>query len=138
MFARALVLLLLPFVSVGAIAHSAVLRQLAATHNRVTWPLGVAGLGCLMAGLLGVLSGRVALPLTLLGGAVSGFAVFWVRRTDDSDDSDDSDDGDDWRRRGPSPESPPLHPAGDGAIDWERFDRLRAGWERRALHDAER
>jgi len=126
------VLLLLPFVSMTVIAHSAWLRKLAATHNRVTWPLGVAGLGCLVAGVVGVLSGRYALPLTILGGAVSGFSVFWVRRTDDSDD------GDDWRRRTPSPKSPPPQPAGDGPIDWELFDRLRATWDGRPVHDAER
>jgi hypothetical protein len=132
MFPRVLVLLLLPFVSATVVAHSAWLRKLVTTHNRVTWPLGVAGLGCLMAGLVGALSGRYALPLTILGGAVSGFAVFSVRRTDDSDD------GDDWRWRSPSPESPPPQPAGDGPTDWELFDRLRAGWERRAVHDADR
>jgi hypothetical protein len=125
-------LLLLPFVSATGVAHSARLRKLATTHNPVTWPLGVAGLGCLMAGLVGVISGRYALPLTVLGGAVSGFAVFWVRRTDDSDD------GDDWRRRRPSPESPPPQPAGDGPVDWELFDRLRAGWGRRFVHDGKR
>jgi hypothetical protein len=132
MFARVLVLLLLPFMSTTVIAHSTWLRKLATTHNWITWPLGVAGLGCLTAGLVGVLSGRYALPLTILGGAVSGFSVFSVRRTDDNDD------GDDWRRRPPSPDIPPPQPAGEGPIDWERFDRLRGAWERRAVHGAKR
>jgi hypothetical protein len=131
MFPPVLVLLLLPFVSATVIANSAALRKLATTHDRVTWPLGVAGLGCLLAGLVGVLPGRYALPLTILGGAVSGFAVFWVPRTDGGD-------GDDWRRRRPSPEGPPPEPAGGGPIDWQLFDWQRAEWERRSVRRVER
>ena len=125
MLARDVVVILLPFISAIAVAKVARLRGLATAHHRITWPLGVAGLGCLLAAVVGVVPGRYALPLALLGGAVSGFAMFWARRSDDG-----GDDRDDWRRRHPSPDTPPPRPAGSGPIDWELFDRLRADWER--------
>jgi len=82
----------------------------------------VIGLGCLFAALIGLLSPPLLVPVAISGGAVSGFAMFWVRR--------DGNDGDNWRWRDPPPDDPPPDPAHQGPIDWELFDRLRAGWAR--------
>lgn len=115
-------LLALPFVSSAAIASIPTLRKLTTTQNHVTWPSGVAGLICLLAGLIGVLPAAIALPVMLLSGVVGGFAMFRTRPGSDGDD--------DWRRwRRPPDDPPPL----DGPIDWQRFDRLRRQWERRPL-----
>lgn len=114
--------LALPFVSAGVIATAAPLLRVAAVYHWVTWPLGIIGLCCLVAALIGLMSPPLSLPAAICGGAVSGFAVFSVRR--------DANDGDDRRWRGPSPDDPAPDPIDEGPIDWERFDRLRAGWAR--------
>lgn len=119
-------LVALPFVSSIVIVLTPGLQTLCASRTRITWPIGVLGLGLLFSGLIGLLPTAAALPLMLLGGAVSGFSMFWPAPRDT-----DSDDGDDWRRRPPPEEPPPPVPEGDGPIDWQLFDRLRADWEAR-------
>ena len=113
----------LPFVSAAIIAQVPALRKLASTHNSITWPVGLLALACLLAGLLGRLSPLYELPLTVIAGMVSGFAVFWKPHKDSGTDDDDGR----WRR--PPPDEPPPAPVGDGP-DWALFDRLRAQWER--------
>ncbi len=121
-------LLGLPFASSTAIVHMPSLRRLVAAHNRITWPLGLIALGFLIAELTGLLSPRHALPVIILAGILSGFAFFRLPHKRGGGGSD----GDDWRRRRPPPDDPPPppKPLADGPIDWARFDRLRAQWER--------
>jgi len=113
-------LLALPFVSAAVIATAAPLSRIAAVYHRVTWPVGLIGLVALFAALLGLLSPALSLPVAISGGAVSGFAMFGIRH--------DRNDDDDWRRRGRPPDDTPPDPVEHGPIDWELFDRLRAGW----------
>ncbi len=121
-FPSAWVLLALPFVSSAVIADVPGLRKLSTAHSRLTWPIGVAALLVLFAGLVGLVPATYALPVMILAGAVSGFVMFLPRRGDGN--------GDDWRWRPPPPDDPPPDPDGDGPIDWALFDRLRARWER--------
>ena len=111
----------LPFVSAAAIACIPWLRRLTTTWYAVAWPMGILGLGCLLAGLIGVFSLAAGLLLMLLGGAVSGFAMFSLPRADSDDGGDDG-----WRRPGDDPLSGPRVGA---PIDWQLFDRLRREWE---------
>lgn len=115
-------LLLLPFASAGAIMSVPPLSRLSSACRWLTWPLGIAGLGALIAGLTGVLSPDHALLVIVIGGALSGFAVFWPSP------GDQGDGGDDWRQWDPPPDPPPG-PGHGVALDWERFDHLRAEWE---------
>ena len=71
-----------PFLSARVIGCVRSLWKLTASHHVVTRPIGILGLGCLLAGLTGLLSPVPALPLILLGGAVSGFAMLSVRGAD--------------------------------------------------------
>ena len=119
-------LVALPFISAVVIGLVPSLRRMCARHPRLTRSVGLAGLGLLLAGLVGVLSQPAAFPLTLAGGLVSGFSMFSSRCPGSEGD------GDGWERRPPSPHGMPPRPRGDGP-DWEDFDRLRADWERRGL-----
>ncbi len=121
-FSWAWLLLALPFVSAAVIATVSPLSRVATVYHQVTWPLGIIGLGLLVVALIGLLSAPLSLPVSICGGAVSGFAMFWVRS--------DGNEGDDWWWRGPPPDDGPPDPFDPGAIDWELFDRLRAGWAR--------
>ena len=122
-------LLGLPFISASVIACVPCLGKSIATHHTLIWAIGIAGLGCLLVGLVGSLPRAYGLLLTLVGGSVSGFAMFSLRRADNDDRGDD----------GPQPprRDPPRGPDGDLPIDWPLFDRLRAGWETHELRPAE-
>jgi len=132
-FPAAWVLVALPFLSALVISQIQPLRELAATHYRVTWPLGILGLVLLFAELIGALPAASALPVIFLAGAVSGFSLFWPLRGEEGGGS--GEDG--WHegppRDGPPRDDggPPLEPLGHRWPDWERFDRLRSEWERR-------
>lgn len=63
----------------------------------------------------------------IVGGAAAGFACFSIPGERDNDSDDDDDD---WRRGGPPPEDEPPPGVGDGPLDWDQFDRVRARWER--------
>jgi hypothetical protein len=128
-YPSAWLLLALPFISGMTIASTPRLRNLTARHNGVTSLIGVIGLGCLTAGLLGAWSLPYALVLTIAGGSVSGFSMFgrWPRIS--------RDDGDDWRRGREPPEEPPPPRTPDGSINWDAFDRLRAQWEHGPVGD---
>ena len=116
-------LLAFPFVSTVVIRRVPPLLRLSGTHYHLTWGLGIAGLGLLFAGALGLLPAPVQLPLMLVGGAVAGFSML------NPPHEDRGSDGEDWRWRRP-PEDPPPEPPGDGSLDWAAFDQLRAQWER--------
>ena len=77
----------------------------------------------------GSLPRAYGLLLTLVGGSVSGFAMFSLRRADNDDRGDDGTQ--------PPRRDPPTGPDGDLPIDWPLFDRLRAGWETHELRPAE-
>ena len=135
-FPAAWVLIALPFLSALLISQIRPLRQLAVSRYWLTWPLGIAGLLLLLAELIGALPS--AMPVILAAGAVSGFSLFWPLRHEDAGGSGE----DDWREgppRDPPPrddgpsrdDTPPLAPLGQRWPDWDRFDRLRAEWERR-------
>ena len=122
-FPSAWLVLALPFASAAVIARARPLRALSGEYHRVTWTAGVVGLCAFAVGLTGLLPAGWATVAVLAGGAVSGFACFWPRRPDDG--------GEDWRWfSAPDDEHPPPGPPRD-SIDWQEFDRLRAGWERR-------
>lgn len=128
-FPAAWVLVALPFLSGLLISQIRPLRELAVSRYRVTWPLGIAGLLLLSAELIGVLPSTV--PVILVAGAVSGFSLFWPLRREDSDGPGGGDG-----RQGPPRDDPPRDdgpppaPLGHHWADWDRFDRLRADWER--------
>jgi len=111
-----------PFLSARVIGCVRSLWKLTASHHVVTRPIGILGLGCLLAGLTGLLSPVPALPLILLGGAVSGFAMLSVRGADPNDGGD----GDDELTRG---DDPPPGLRVDAPIDWQLFDSLRRQWD---------
>ena len=79
-FPAAWVLVALPFLSALVISQIRPLRELALTRYRLTWPLGIAGLGLLFAELIGALPAASALPVIFLAGTVSGFSLFWPLR----------------------------------------------------------
>jgi hypothetical protein len=82
-------------------------------------------LGVLFAGALGVLPALSQLPLMLLGGMLGGLSMVSVSLGGEGTDPDD------WRWRRPPPDNPqPEPPPGRGGVDWARFDRIRAQWER--------
>ena len=121
-FAAIWLLPALPFVSVTLIACVPALRKLTSNHHAVTWPIGILGLGCLFAGLIGSVSPAYGLPMMLVGGAVSGFAMFSVRRAGDDSQVDEFDGR-------PPPDDPPPPLRRNVPIDWQLFDRLRKQWE---------
>jgi hypothetical protein len=121
-FPLAWLLLALPFASAAVIAHASPLRALSAEHHRITWSVGVAGLGVFLAGLVDFLPEAAMAPAVFAGGALSGFACFWPARPDD---------GEDGRRWSSDPENDHPRPdPPDVAIDWHEFDRLRVRWDR--------
>lgn len=122
-YPSAWLLLSIPFFSSLLVRKVPFLLHLAIENNRQMRPIGVLGLTLLLAGLVGLLP-TWGLPLALLGGAVSGFAVFSVRGSDSEDD-----EGGQARL----PDEPPPAPDTDRPIDWRQFDRLRARWERRPV-----
>jgi hypothetical protein len=126
-YPSAWLLLMLPFASSIVLRSVPRLWRLATTMNWLTRPLGTLGLICLFAALFGVLPRPYALPLAIIGGAVSGYTVFSLPGRDSGSD------GDDWRRPGPPPNEPPPPPVVGGPIDWQLFDHLRAGWEQRPV-----
>jgi hypothetical protein len=117
--------LALPFVSTLVLRSVPWLWRPAANHNRLMQAIGVLGLAGMAAGLTGLAPAPYALPLTLVGGAVSGYAIFSVPRHGRSDDGGGGDSD------GP-PDEPTEPPGVDERIDWRRFDRLRAEWEHEA------
>lgn len=123
-YPSAWLLLTLPFFSSIVLRSVPWLWGLATTMNRVTRPIGTLGLACLFAGLFGLVPRPYALPLAILGGAVSGYTVFSLPG------KGEGNDGDDWRRPGPPPDEPPQPPVAGRPIDWQLFDRLRTQWER--------
>jgi len=122
-YPSAWLLLTLPFLSSIVVRSVPWLLALATRMNRLTRPLGALGLACLFAGLFGLLPAPGALPVALIGGAVSGYVVFSLPRRD----WDGGGGG--WEGPDPPPpdEPPPL--GASGPIDWGMFDRLRAEWE---------
>jgi hypothetical protein len=65
----------------------------------------------------------LALPVVLGGGMLSGFVLLGPGRHGEDEDDDD--------HRGPPGATTPPPPPDDGdPVDWQRFDRLRARWER--------
>jgi hypothetical protein len=124
-FPAAWLLVALPFVSALVISQIRPLRRLVERRDRIAWMLGVGGLGLLFAGETGLLPATSALPVMLVAGGVSGFALLWPPRRDRG-----GSDGDDWLRDPPQA-GPPPSPSGHRPPDWAQFDRLRAKWERR-------
>jgi hypothetical protein len=62
------------------------------------------------------------------GGAFAGLSIFSVPPRDVGGEDEPDDGG--WGNP-PPPEDEPPPPSGDGGeLDWERFDSLRAQWER--------
>jgi hypothetical protein len=129
-FPSAWLLVALPFVSAMVITQIPPLRRLIESRPRMTWSLGMIGLGVLFSELIGLLPASSALPVMLLAGAVSGFALFASPR------GHSGSNGEDWHRDPPedvpptAPPSPPS-PLGRPQPDWEQFDRLRAQWGQR-------
>jgi hypothetical protein len=121
-YPAASLLLALPFLSSLVVRSVPWLLALATRMNWLTRPIGMLGLACLCAGLLGVFPAPYALPLAILGGLASGYTVFCLPRRGGGRD------GGDWWRRGPPPDEPPPPPLAGGPIDWQLFDRLRAQW----------
>ena len=128
-FPAAWLLVALPFVSALVISQIRALRRLVERRVRTVLLLGIIGLGVLFGGEIGMLPASSALPVMLVAGAVSGFAVLWSPRPNGG-----GSDGDD-RLPDPPPDGPPSSPLGHGPLDWAQFDRLRARWERRALRN---
>jgi hypothetical protein len=126
-YPAAWLLLTLPFLSSMTLRSVPWLWGLATRMNRLTRPVGTLGLACLFAVLFGLVPSPYALPVAIVGGALSGYTVFSLpgRR--------DGSDGDDWRRWDPPPDEPPPPPVAGGPIDWQLFDRLRTQWERRPV-----
>jgi hypothetical protein len=116
-------LLILPFISSAVIANFGPLRNLSASHNHLTFLVGLMGLGAFIAGLVGLVPRSWALPAVLVGGALGGFS-FFLQHEDGEDGSDDGR----WGRWDPPPDDGPPGPDNDG-IDWDLFDRLRSRWE---------
>jgi hypothetical protein len=114
-------LLTLPFLSSILIRCVPALLTLASRRNRTMRVIGFAGLATMLIALVGGMHREIGFPLMVLGGVLSGFTVFTLQRPGG---------GDDWRGwRRPPDDSDPPPPAG-GPLDWERFDRMRAEWER--------
>ena len=114
--------LALPLASAGVIARARPLRDLTATHHRITWTVGVLGLCTFLAGFVGLLPAAWTGTAVLVGGAVAGFACFWPAKPDEG--------GDDWHRWSIAPDEEPPPGGPDLSIDWQEFDRLRAQWGR--------
>lgn len=130
-FSSAWILFVLPFASSGVIAHSRLLRRLSTRHNKLTLSIGILGLAAFVAGMVRLLPVSWAIVAVIAGGALAGFSIFSIPPKHMGGD-EDSDDGGGWGRR-PPPEDEPPRPAGGGGeldCDWQRFDQLRAEWER--------
>lgn len=125
-YPSAWLLLTLPFISTYVIRDIPALLRLAGRRNVTMRLIGVAGLAAMVVGLVARIPPEFGLPMMVLGGAVSGFTVFTLPRYEGSD-------GDNWRRWQPPPDEPPP-PANDGRVDWDRFDRIRAQWERQPVN----
>lgn len=124
-YPSAWLLLGLPFLSSLVLRSVPPLFKLASRLNRLTLPIGIAGLAILFACLTGVVPPPYALPLAFISGVVSGYAVFSLRPPEGNDD--------DWRRGDEPPDEPPQPPGARGPLDWQLFDRLRAEWEQNSL-----
>jgi hypothetical protein len=124
-FPAAWLLVALPFVSALVISQIQPLRRLVERRDRSAWLLGIIGLVLLFGGEIGLLPANSALPVMLVAGGVSGFALLWSPRRGRG-----GSDGDDWLREPPQ-DGPPPSPLGHRPLDWAQFDRLRAKWERR-------
>jgi hypothetical protein len=131
-FPAAWVLVALPFLSALVISQIPPLRELTARRHRVTWPLGMAGLFLLFAELIGWLPAASSLPVIFLAGAVSGFSLFWPPAGQEEGGSRPDGRGEEPPEDPPPhDDGPPLAPLGQRPPDWDRFDRVRAEWERR-------
>jgi hypothetical protein len=129
-FPSAWILLVLPFASSGVIAHTRPLRKLSNKYNRVTLTVGVLGLAAFIAGMVGLLPVSWAILAVIAGGALAGFSIFSLPSKKSEGGDEESDDGGGWGRRPPPEDEPPPPAGGGGELDWERFDALRAQWER--------
>jgi hypothetical protein len=130
-FSSAWILFVLPFASSGVIAHARPLRRLSTRYNKLTLSIGILGLAAFIAGMVGLLPVSWAVLAVIAGGALAGFSIFSIPPKQTGGGEEDSDDGG-WGRR-PPPEDEPPPPAGGGGEldwDWQRFDELRALWER--------
>ena len=127
-FPSAWILFVLPFASGGAIAHAGPLRRLIARYCRLTTGLGIVGLGVFIAGLVGVLPVSWAILAVITGGLFAGLSLFTAppKRSDGGEEGPDEGG---WGRRPPPEDEPPPPPCGDGEVDWDQFDTLRAEWE---------
>jgi hypothetical protein len=130
-FPAAWVLVALPFLSALVISQVPALSELAARRYRVMWPVGIAGLLLLFAELVGWLPAATSLPVMFLAGAVSGFSLFWPGRDAGDEGYGEGGSPEDAPLDRPSHDGPPLAPLGHRPPDWDRFDRMRADWERR-------
>jgi hypothetical protein len=131
-FSSAWILFVLPFASSGVIAHAGPLRRLSTRYNKLTLSIGILGLAAFVAGMVGLLPVSGAIVAVVVGGALAGFSIFSVPPKQTGGGEEESDDGGGWGRR-PPPEDEPPPPAGGGGEldwDWQRFDELRAQWER--------
>ena len=131
-FSSAWILFVLPFASSGVIAHARPLRRLSTRYNKLTLSIGILGLAAFVAGMVGLLPVSWAILAVIAGGALAGFSIFSIPPKQTGGGEDDTDDGGGWGRR-PPPEDEPPPPAGGGGEldwDWQRFDELRAEWER--------
>ena len=122
------ILFVVPFASCGVLAHTRPLRTLSTRFGRPTRWIGLVGLAGFLAGVIGWLPVTWAVIAAAASGAFAGLSIFSVPPRDVGGE-DESDDGG-WGKP-PPPEDEPPPPSGDGGeLDWERFDSLRAQWER--------
>jgi hypothetical protein len=126
------------WVSVAAIAVTVV--SLLAPAPRRPIPSGmclvhIAAAAIVLSGavLLGIAGYAFIAVVMTVAALIVGMPAFWVARApnrhgdSEGDESDEDDDG--GRGRGPDPRPSP-HPPAPGGLDWQAFDRARAGWER--------
>ena len=102
-----------PFVVATAIGSAGGLRRLIARAYPVTIVLG-------WAGVLGLVAGALVLgsPVAMAAGAPFAGLAIWTP----GPGGDDGGEGDD-----PPPDDDPDEPG----VDWDAFDRARAGWRPR-------
>lgn len=131
-FSSAWILFVLPFASSGVIAHARPLRRLSTRYNKLTLSIGLLGLAAFVAGMVGLLPVSWTILAVIAGGALAGFSIFSIPPRQMGGGDEDSDDGGGWGRRPPPEDEPPLPAGGGGELDcdWQRFDELRAEWER--------
>jgi hypothetical protein len=133
-FPTAWLLFVLPIGACAMIALIRPLRALSVRYNELTSAIGLIGLVAFFAGLVGLLPHPWATVAVIAGGLAGGFTFFWADPHRGNGEGGSDEDG--WRRGHHAPQEPPRPRGGGGTLDWERFDQLRAEWERAMRSDA--